>query len=182
MLERSLTPRSRCAAPDLPRCTLSQRALCLWAGTAESFLTLAACFLPWLSLGSRVDAVTRPGWLVPARMWGLAASWPSAPCSVPAFARVTDTWQRPKRRGLGRCCSALAIELQFLEYKSSCVVDVNRNKRLNGRTGSFTHLGKIFINYYLKARAFLKIHCILPSLEHFSDKWKAELDVDYTKI
>lgn len=46
----------------------------------------------------------------------LAAARPSAPCSVPAFAHVTDTWQRVELRGLGRCLSRLASDLLFLEY------------------------------------------------------------------
>lgn len=155
-----------CCSPNL-----SQRALCLWAGRAESFLaSLASCSLPGLSLGGTVDAltVTRHR-LVPARMCGSAASWQlPAPCPLlraclcSCDRRLAESETRGTWQLLLRSCQGVAVLwIRLGCLKSSCVGDVNTVKCVNGRSASFTYLGNTFINYYLKARAFFKIHCIL---------------------
>lgn len=157
--------------PACPGCALSQRAPVLVGRDSWELPAFGSLLPPWLRLGSGADAlaVTRHHRLpATCQDWGSAAAWPRAPCSVPAFAHVTRSWHTVKPRGLGRRFAGLASELQFLEYvwvirkAVVLVMSIEINVWMAG--GSFTHLGKTFINYYLKARGFLKIHCILPRL------------------
>lgn len=182
MLERSLTPRSRCAAPGLPW----PYPFPVLVGRDSWELPDFGSLLPPLAEFGQQGRCSHKAWLAgTCQDVGFSSLLAQCPllcaclCSCDRHLTETET-QGTWLLGTCQWVAVLRIRLDYL--KSSCAGDVNRNKRLNGRSGSFTHLGKTFINYYLKACAFLKIHCILPSLACLSDKWKAELDVDYTKI